>query len=205
MDPNWVHQDQPHAQEWSLRRPAGTTEFQLCLPAKYLTPDHTCAACVQGLSRSPATRNPLDLTRRFSIRSRRRQLLESGVSHQLTAGTAAGRTFVKITCALDVPCRCPALSMCPAGVLNGCRAPRWKGNGYTCAKCMPQNGLQSHSGQQVNFRNQRRIANPSPSAAFRSQAESAYRQYRAVRWVLLPETELCLRPGATLDCKSCVT
>ena len=40
MDPNWVHQDQPHAQEWSLRRPAGTTEFQLCLPAKYLTPDH---------------------------------------------------------------------------------------------------------------------------------------------------------------------
>ena len=94
--------------------------------------------------------------------------------------------------------------MCPAGVLNGCRAPRWKGNGYTCAKCMPQNGLQSHSGQQVNFRNQRRIANPSPSAAFRSQAESAYRQYRAVRWVLLPEAELCLRPAATLDCKSCV-
>ena len=107
MDPNWFHQDQPHAQEWPLRRPAGTTEFQLCLPAKYLTPDHTCAACVQGLSRSPATRNPLDLTRRFSIRSRRRQLLESGVSHQLTAGTAAGRTFVQSTCAPDVPCRCP--------------------------------------------------------------------------------------------------
>ena len=70
---------------------------------------------------------------------------------------------------------------------------------------MPQNGLQSHSGQQVNFRNQRRIANPSPSAAFRSQAESAFRQYRAVRWVLLPEAELCLRPAAMLDRKSCVT
>ncbi len=94
--------------------------------------------------------------------------------------------------------------MCPAGVLNGCRAPRWKGNGYTCAKCMPQNGLQSRSEEQVNFRNQRRIANPSPSAAFRSQAESAFRQYRAVRWFLLPETELCLRPAAMLDCKSCV-
>ena len=88
------------------RPPAGTTEFQLCLPAKYLTPDHTCAACVQGLSRSPATRNPLDLTRRFSIRSRRRQLLESGVSHQLTAA-AARRTFVQFTCAPDAPRRYP--------------------------------------------------------------------------------------------------
>jgi len=64
--------------------------------------------------------------------------------------------------------------------------------------------MQSRSEEQVNFRNQRRIANPSPSAAFRSQAESAYRQYRAVRWVLLPEAELCLRPVAMLDCKSCV-
>ena len=63
---------------------------------------------------------------------------------------------------------------------------------------MPWNGLQSRSEEQVNFRNQRRIANPSPSAAFRSQAESAYRQYRVVRWFLLPEGELWLRPAATL-------
>ena len=56
--------------------------------------------------------------------------------------------------------------------------------------------MQSRSEEQVNFRNQRRIANPSPSAAFRSQAESAYRQYRVVRWFLLPEVELCLRPAA---------
>ena len=173
MDPNWVHQDQPHAQEWSLRRPAGTTEFQLCLPAKYLTPDHTCAACVQGLSRSPATRNPLDLTRRFSIRSRRRQLLESGVSHQLTAGTAAGRTFVQYTCAPDVPCRCP----------------EWPAEPFRAA------GEFQKSAADCKF-----IA----SVAFRSQAESAYRQYRAVRWVLLPEGELWLRPAAMLDCKSCV-
>ena len=43
------------------------------------------------------------------------------------------------------------------------------------------------------------------SAALRSQAESAYRQYRVVRWFLLPEGELCLRPAATLDCKSTAT
>ena len=43
------------------------------------------------------------------------------------------------------------------------------------------------------------------SATFRSQAESAYRQYRAARWFLLPEGELCLRPAATLDCKSTAT
>ena len=36
------------------------------------------------------------------------------------------------------------------------------------------------------------------SVAFRSQAESAYRQYRDVRWFLLPEGELWLRPAATL-------
>ena len=35
-------------------------------------------------------------------------------------------------------------------------------------------------------------------------AESAYRQYRAARWFLLPEGELWLRPAAMLDCKSCV-
>ena len=35
-------------------------------------------------------------------------------------------------------------------------------------------------------------------------AESAYRQYRAARWFLLPEGELCLRPAAMLDCKPCV-
>ena len=31
------------------------------------------------------------------------------------------------------------------------------------------------------------------------------RQYRVVRWFLLPEGELCLRPAATLDCKSTAT
>ena len=40
VEPIWVQQDQAPALEWSLRRPAGTTEFQLCLPAKHLTPDH---------------------------------------------------------------------------------------------------------------------------------------------------------------------
>ena len=106
MEPNWFHQDQPHAQEWPLRRPAGTTEFQLYLPARHLTPDHTCAACVQGLSRSPATRNPLDLTRRFSIRSRRRQLLESGVFHKqtvaATAVTLLRAIHLRPLCALQV-------------------------------------------------------------------------------------------------------
>ena len=40
LEPLWVQQDQAPALEWSLRRPAGTTEFQLCLPAKHLTPEH---------------------------------------------------------------------------------------------------------------------------------------------------------------------
>ena len=102
-------------------------------------------------------------------------------------------------------CNSPAPRMCPAGVRNDGLATRCKENGHTCAEHMPWNGLQSRSGTQVNFRNQRWTANPSPSAAFRSQAESAYRQYRVVRWLLLPETELCLRPAATLDCKFSVT
>ena len=83
--------------------------------------------------------------------------------------------------------------------------PRCKEKGHTCANYMPQNGLQSCFVAQVNLRNQWWTANPSPSAAFRSQAESAYRQYRAVRWFLLPEGELCLRPAAPLGCKSSVT
>ena len=117
MEPIWVHQDQPHAQEWSLRRPTGTTEFQLCLPAKYLTPDHTCTVCVQGLSRSPVARNPLDLTRRFSISSRKRQFLESSVFHRLAAGTAA------VTLLRENHLRCryaPQVS----GTTVGCRGVR---------------------------------------------------------------------------------
>ena len=49
--------------------------------------------------------------------------------------------FMKITCALDVPCRCP----------NGCCAPRCNVNGPTCAGSMPQNGLRVSSRAQVNF------------------------------------------------------
>ena len=40
LEPIWVQQDQPPAQEWPLRCPAGTAEFQLCLFAKHLTPEH---------------------------------------------------------------------------------------------------------------------------------------------------------------------
>ena len=40
MEPIWAQQDQAPALEWPLRRPAGTTEFQLCLLAKDLTPEH---------------------------------------------------------------------------------------------------------------------------------------------------------------------
>ena len=36
-------------------------------------------------------------------------------------------------------------------------------------------------------------------------AESVFRQYRAVRWLLLPEAELRPRRAATLDCKAGVT
>ena len=96
---------------------SGTTEFQLCLPAKYLTPDHTCTVCVQGLSRSPVARNPLDLTRRFSISSRKRQFLESSVFHRLAAGTAA------VTLLRENHLRCryaPQVS----GTTVGCRGVR---------------------------------------------------------------------------------
>ena len=68
--------------------PPGLLNFKLCLLAKHLAPDHTCTVCVQGLSMSPVTRNPVDLTRRSSIRSRRRQPFESGVFYQLAASTA---------------------------------------------------------------------------------------------------------------------
>ena len=117
LEPIWFQQDQLLALEWPQRCPTGTTEFQLCLPAKYLTSDHTCAACLQGLSRSPATRNPVDLTRRFSIRSRRRQLLESSVFHRLAAGTAA------VTLLRENHLRCryaPQVS----GTTVGCRGVR---------------------------------------------------------------------------------
>ena len=141
LEPNWVHQDQPTAQEWPLRRPAGTTEFQLRLLAKHLAPDHTCTVCVQGLSMSPVTRNPVDLTHGRSIRSRKRQPFESGVFYQLAASTAHA-----------VPsCNSPAPLMCPAGVRNDGRTARCKENGHTCAGNMPWNGLQSYSWEQVNF------------------------------------------------------
>ena len=138
-----------------MRRPAGTTEFQLCLPAKHLTQDYTCTACVQGLSGSLVTRNPLDLTRRFSIGSRRRQFLESGVFSS-DDGRCSG---------YQPSCNSPALRMCPAYIRNDGLATRCNENGHTCAEHMPWNGLQSHSGAQVNFLKRyggwRRIANPS--------------------------------------------
>ena len=167
LEPIWVQQDQPPAQEWPLRRPAGTTEFQLCLPAKHLTQDYTCTACVQGLSGSLVTRNPLDLTRRFSIGSRRRQFLESGVFSS-DDGRCSG---------YQPSCNSPALRMCPAGVLNGHRAPRCKENGHTCAEHMPWNGLQSRSRGAGEFR-------------FPVAGGVGLRQYRVVRWFLLPEAEL---------------
>ena len=68
--------------------PPGLLNFKLCLLAKHLAPDHTCTVCVQGLSMSPATRNPVDLTHGRSIRSRKRQPFESGVFRQLTAAAA---------------------------------------------------------------------------------------------------------------------
>ena len=62
-------------------------------------------------------------------------------------------------------CNSPAPRMCPAGVRNDGLATRCKENGHTCAEHMPWNGLQSHSGAQVNFLKWyggwRRIANPS--------------------------------------------
>ena len=67
--------------------------------------------------------------------------------------------------------------MCPAGVLNGHRAPRCKENGHTCAEHMPWNGLQSRSRGAGEFLEAvRRMAadcKSIASAAFRSQAESA--------------------------------
>ncbi len=83
--------------------------------------------------------------------------------------------------------------MCPEGVLNGCRAPRWKGNGYTCAECMPQNDLQSHSGQQVNFLKRYGGLQIHCFCCFPVAGGVGLRQYRVVRWLLLPETELRLR------------
>ena len=124
-----------------------------------------------------------------------RQLLESGVSHQLTAGTAAGRTFVQSTCAPDVPCRCP--EWLPGAEVEG----KWLHLREVYATEWPAEPFREAGEFQKSAVDCKFIA----SVAFRSQAESAYRQYRAVRWVLLPETELCLRPAATLDCKSCVT
>ena len=117
LDPIWFQQDQLLALEWPQRCPAGTTEFQLCLPARHLTQDHTCTVCVQGLSRSPVARNPLDLTRRFSISSRKRQFLESSVFHRLAAGTAA------VTLLRENHLRCryaPQVS----GTTVGCRGVR---------------------------------------------------------------------------------
>ena len=106
MEPIWGQQDQPHALEWFQHCPVGATEFQLCLPARHLAQDHTCTVCVQGPSRSLVTRNPVDLTRRFSIRSRKRQLLESGVSHQqrvvATAVTLLRAIHLRPLCALQV-------------------------------------------------------------------------------------------------------
>ena len=40
MEPIWVQQDQAPALEWPQRRPAGTAEFQLCLPARHPAPEH---------------------------------------------------------------------------------------------------------------------------------------------------------------------
>ena len=136
------------------RPPAGTAGTNL-VPLGPATGPGTCTACVQGLSGSLVTRNPLDLTRRFSIGSRRRQFLESGVFSS-DDGRRSG---------YQPSCNSPALRMCPAYIRNDGLATRCNENGHTCAEHMPWNGLQSHSGAQVNFLKRyggwRRIANPS--------------------------------------------
>ena len=105
------------------------------------------------------------------------------------------RTFVKFTCAPNVPCRCP--EWLPGAEVEG----KWLHlRGEYALKRLTE-AFRAAGEFQKSAADCKSIA----SAAFRSQAESAYRQYRAVRWFLLPETELCLRPAATLDCKPCVT
>ena len=130
------------------------------------------------------SRNPADLARWASINSRMRLLLESGVLHQPTASTDAGRTFVKFTCAPDVPCR----------FRNDGRATRCNENGHTCAGAHAlERPAEPFRGAGEFLDAVRRMAadyKSIASAAFRSQAESACRQYRVVRWFLLPEAEL---------------
>ena len=90
------------------------------------------------------------------------------------------RSFVQSTCAPDVPCRCP--EWLPGAEVEG----KWLHLREVYATEWPAEPFRAAGEFQ------------------KSAAESAYRQYRVVRWFLLPETELCLRPAATLDCKSCV-
>ena len=98
------------------------------------------------------------------------------------------RSFVKFTCAPDVPCRCP--EWLPGAEVEG----KWLHLREVYATEWPAEPFRGAGEFQKSAVDCKFIA----SVAFRSQAESAYRQYRAARWFLLPEAELCLRPVATL-------
>ena len=98
--------------------------------------------------------------------------------------------FVQFTCAPDVPCRCP--EWLPGGEVEG----KWSHLRGACALEWPAEPFRDAGEFHEAIRRMATDCKSIASAAFRSQAESAYRQYRVVRWLLLPETELCLRPAA---------
>ena len=69
--------------------------------------------------------------------------------------------------------------MCTAGALEGCRAPRCKEDGYTALRFIPDI-VGGWVVSDCDHRNQPR-------------RKSTCRQYRDVRWFLLPEGEFRLR------------
>ena len=98
-------------------------------------------------------------------------------------------TFVQFTCAPDEPCRDP--ERLSGGEVEG----KWLHLRGVYATEWPAEPFRAAGEFQKSAADYKSIA----SAAFQSQAESACRQYRAVRWFLLPEAELRLRLGGRLQ------
>ena len=122
---------------------------------------------------------------------------------------------MKITCAPDVPCRCP--EWLPGAEVEG----KWLHLREVYPTELPAELFCGAGELQIRFNGKPELhirADIRPSSAatgnrlqihrlcrFPVAGGVGLRQYRVVRWLLLPEAELCLRPAAMPDCKSCMT